>query len=76
MPTSDVVVIGAGHNGLICATYLARAGLRVQVIERRAIPGGCTATEEMAPGVRISRCFCDHLFLHTTPIPEELALAE
>jgi beta-carotene ketolase (CrtO type) len=76
MPTSDVVVIGAGHNGLICATYLARAGLRVQVIERRVIPGGCTATEEMAPGVRISRCFCDHLFLYTTPIPEELALAQ
>jgi phytoene dehydrogenase-like protein len=76
MPTSDVVVIGAGHNGLICAIYLARAGLRVRVIERRVIPGGCTATEEMAPGVRISRCFCDHLFLYTTPIPEELALAQ
>jgi beta-carotene ketolase (CrtO type) len=76
MPASDVVIIGAGHNGLICATYLARAGLRVRVVERRAIPGGCTATEEMAPGVRISRCFCDHLYLYTTPIPEELALAQ
>jgi phytoene dehydrogenase-like protein len=76
MPTSDVVVIGAGHNGLICAAYLARAGLRVRVVERRAIPGGCTATEEMVPGVRISRCFCDHLFLYTTPIPEELSLAQ
>jgi phytoene dehydrogenase-like protein len=73
---SDVVVIGAGHNGLICGTYLARAGLRVQVLERRAIAGGCTATEEVAPGVRISRCFCDHLLLYTTPILEELALAQ
>jgi phytoene dehydrogenase-like protein len=74
--SSDVVVIGAGHNGLICGAYLARAGLRVQVLERRAIVGGCTATEEVAPGVKISRCFCDHLFLYTTPIPEELALAQ
>jgi phytoene dehydrogenase-like protein len=74
MPDPDVVVIGAGHNGLICAAYLARAGLRVQVVERRQIAGGCAATEEMAPGVRISRCFCDHLTLHTTPIPTELEL--
>jgi beta-carotene ketolase (CrtO type) len=72
----DVVVIGAGHNGLICANYLARAGLAVQVVERRGIPGGCTATEEMAPGVRINRCFCDHMFLYTTAIPDELELAQ
>ncbi|MFQ5591999.1 MAG: phytoene desaturase family protein [Phycisphaerae bacterium] len=70
----DVIVVGAGHNGLICAAYLARAGLRVQVLERRDIPGGCTATEEMAPGVWVNRCQCDHLFLYTTPIPAELEL--
>jgi phytoene dehydrogenase-like protein len=74
MSDPDVVVVGAGHNGLICAAYLARAGLRVRVVERRQIAGGCAATEEMAPGVRISRCFCDHLMLYTTPIPSELEL--
>lgn len=74
MSDPDVIVIGAGHNGLICAAYLARAGFRVQVVERRQIAGGCAATEEIAPGVSISRCFCDHVMLHTTPIPAELEL--
>src|SRR2546425_4493282 len=74
MPDPDVIVIGAGHNGLICAAYLARSGLHVQVVERRRIAGGCAATEEMAPGVKVSRCFCDHVTLHTTPIPTELEL--
>ena len=71
----DVIVIGAGHNGLIAAAYLAKAGLRVLVLERRAIPGGCVATEEMAPGMWVNRCHCDHTLLHTTPIPAELDLA-
>jgi beta-carotene ketolase (CrtO type) len=74
MGSPDVLVVGAGHNGLICAAYLARAGVHTQVLERRHIPGGCTATEEMAPGIRINRCFCDHIFLYTTPIPADLEL--
>jgi phytoene dehydrogenase-like protein len=53
-PAFDVIVIGAGHNGLTCAAYLARAGLRVAVFERREVVGGAAVTEEFAPGFRNS----------------------
>ncbi|MGH2819994.1 MAG: phytoene desaturase family protein [Actinomycetota bacterium] len=52
--TRDVIVVGGGHNGLVCAAYLARAGLDVLVLERRHDPGGAAATEEPWPGHRIS----------------------
>ena len=51
---ADVIVVGAGHNGLVCACYLAKAGLRVRVLERRAIVGGAAVTEEFHPGFRNS----------------------
>src|SRR3954463_12106093 len=50
----DVVIIGAGHNGLVCAFYLARAGLKVTVLERRGVVGGAAVTEEFHPGFRNS----------------------
>ncbi len=52
----DAVIIGGGHNGLTCAAYLARAGRRVLVLERREILGGATVTEEIYPGFKFSAC--------------------
>lgn len=50
----DAVIVGAGHNGLVCACYLAKAGLKVRVLERRAVVGGAAVTEEFHPGFRNS----------------------
>ena len=50
----DVVIVGAGHNGLTCAAYLGMAGLKVKVVERRPIVGGAAVTEEFYPGFRNS----------------------
>lgn len=50
----DCVIIGAGHNGLVCAFELARAGKKVLVLERRNVVGGCAVTEELWPGYRVS----------------------
>ena len=56
-PTAwDAIVVGAGHNGLVTASYLARAGLRVAVCERRDVVGGSCVTEEFSPGVFFSPC--------------------
>jgi phytoene dehydrogenase-like protein len=54
MSETDVVIIGAGHNGLTCAAYLAMAGLKVQVVDRRKVVGGAAVTEEFFPGFRNS----------------------
>lgn len=71
----DAVVIGAGHNGLVTAAYLARAGLRVTVFEARAELGGTAGTETFG-GASVNLCNCDHLTFRTTPVVEELGLAE
>ena len=53
---TDVIVVGAGHNGLVAAGYLARAGLRVVMFERLPHVGGAAVTEELWPGFRFSTC--------------------
>src|SRR2546427_12097317 len=50
----DVAIIGGGHNGLVCAAYLAAAGLKITVLERRSVVGGAAVTEEFYPGFRNS----------------------
>jgi phytoene dehydrogenase-like protein len=68
--SSDVIIIGGGHNGLVCACYLARAGLSVRVLERRAIVGGTAVTEEFHPGFRNSTAAYTVSLLHPKVIAD------
>src|SRR3974390_2522349 len=68
--TWDVIVVGAGHNGLACAAYLARAGKRVLVLEGRPRVGGACTIEEPFPGVRMSPCAYLAGLLHPLVIRE------
>ena len=52
----DAVIIGGGHNGLVCGAYLAKAGKKVCIIERRPVIGGAASTEELWPGFHVSPC--------------------
>ncbi len=70
----DVIVVGSGHNGLTCAGYLAKAGLRVLVAERRPIVGGAVCTEEVIPGYKIDVGSSAHIMVHLTPIVRDLEL--
>ena len=70
----DAVVVGGGHNGLVCAAYLSRAGLRVRVLEARSSVGGCAATVDALDGARVNVCNCDHTMILATPIVDELDL--
>ena len=69
----DVIILGGGHNGLVAAGYLAKAGLSVCVLERRELLGGACVTEELFPGYRVSACsYICHLL--QTKVIEELEL--
>jgi phytoene dehydrogenase-like protein len=70
----DVVVVGAGHNALVAACYLARAGLDVEVVERDTVIGGAVSTVERAPGVHVDRGSSLHVMIRHTGIVEDLRL--
>jgi phytoene dehydrogenase-like protein len=72
----DVAVVGAGHNALVAACYLAQAGLDVEVLERDTVLGGAVSTVERFPGYRVDRGSSLHVMVRHTPIVEELELGE
>src|ERR1700730_8441947 len=73
----DIVVAGAGHNSLVCAAYLAKAGNRVLVLEGRpTIGGGCKTQEVCLPGFKEDLCSSVHGGIRTSPIYTELSLQE
>jgi phytoene dehydrogenase-like protein len=71
---ADVIVVGGGHNGLICAAYLARAGVDVLLLDARPDVGGCASTVSDL-GARFNICNCDHTMIRAMPIADELDLA-
>jgi len=71
----DAVVVGAGHNGLVCAAYLARSGMRTLLVEARSSVGGTASSEPFGGGIA-NICNCDHILFRTTPVIEELGLAD
>src|SRR5690606_39472031 len=75
--TADFVIAGAGHNSLITAAYLARAGYEVVVLDARPIPGGGAASEELlGPGYLVDSCSTGHTLIQTNPLlaADELGL--
>lgn len=74
MNRRDVVVVGSGHNALVAACYLARAGLDVEVVERDRVAGGAVSTVERFPGYRMDRGSSAHIMIRHTGIVEELRL--
>ncbi len=72
----DVVVVGAGHNALVAACYLAKEGLDVEVVERREVVGGAVSTVERFPGYQMDVGSSAHIMVRHTGIIEELDLAE
>lgn len=77
MSSCDVVIIGAGHNGLVCGSYLARAGLDVVVVEQAPQPGGCIATVELESGAgRLELGAFEHNGIRASGVAQDLELSE
>jgi len=71
----DAIVVGSGHNGLICAAYLAKEGYRVVVFERQPVAGGAVCTQDdLIPGYRIDTGSSAHIMIHQTPVLKDLEL--
>ncbi|KAM3111743.1 beta-carotene ketolase CrtO [Phormidesmis sp. 146-33] len=73
----DVIIIGAGHNGLVCGAYLLKAGYKVLLLEKRSVPGGAATTEAVIPETpefKFNLCAIDHEFIHLGPVVQELEL--
>lgn len=75
MTTADAVVVGGGHNGLIAAAYLARAGVSTVLIEARNEVGGCASTVSDL-GARFNICNCDHTMIRALPVFDDLELSK
>jgi phytoene dehydrogenase-like protein len=76
MADCDVLLVGAGHNALVCAGYLAQAGYKVIILERRHTVGGAVVTEEIIPGFKFDLGGSAHILINHTPIVEDLQLAK
>ncbi|MDX2163090.1 MAG: NAD(P)/FAD-dependent oxidoreductase [bacterium] len=76
MTDCDILVIGAGHNALVCAGYLAQAGYKVIVLERRHQAGGAVVTEEIVPGFKFDLGGSAHILINHTPIVRDLRLRD
>ncbi len=74
MPDFDVITIGAGHNALVASAYLAQAGYKVAVFERRSQVGGAVSTKEIVPGYQFDLGGSAHILIRLTPIVQELGL--
>jgi phytoene dehydrogenase-like protein len=74
VPDFDVITVGAGHNALVTSAYLAQAGYKVGVFERREIVGGAVSTQELVPGYRFDLGGSAHILIRLTPIVDELGL--
>ncbi len=76
MADFDVIFVGAGHNSLVCAGYLAKAGFRVGMLERRTVVGGAVATQEIIPGYHFDLGGSAHILINHTPIVRDLSLEQ
>ncbi len=74
MADFEVIFVGTGHNSLVCAGYLAKAGYRVGMFERRPVVGGAVATQEIIPGYHFDLGGSAHILINHTPIVQDLSL--